>query len=73
MRVVRSPLLWAALLTAATGWAAESHQATGVKVGEVTPNSALVWVRLTASPARIARRPPRRARSPPRRLPTAAS
>ena len=62
MGVVRSPLLWAALLTAAPGSAAESHQATGVKVGEVTPTSALVWVRLTARPARNAEGPVRRGR-----------
>ena len=24
-----------------------SHQATGIKIGEVTPNSAIVWCRLT--------------------------
>ncbi len=28
------------------------HQATGVKVGEITPDSAIVWMRLTASPTR---------------------
>lgn len=28
------------------------HQATGVKVGEVTPTSARIWTRLTASPTR---------------------
>lgn len=39
---------------------AESHQATGVKVGEVTPDSARVWVRLTARPARNADGPVRR-------------
>jgi alkaline phosphatase D len=49
-------LLWAASLTVA----AESHQATGVKVGEVTPSSALIWARLTAHPARNAEGPLRR-------------
>lgn len=29
-----------------------SHQATGVRVGEVTPDSAVVWMRLTAHPTR---------------------
>ena len=29
------------------------HQATGVKVGEVTETSAIVWTRLTASPVRL--------------------
>jgi alkaline phosphatase D len=29
------------------------HQATGVKVGEVTHESAIIWVRLTAIPERI--------------------
>src|SRR6185436_3626623 len=28
------------------------YQATGVKVGEVTESSAIVWTRLTASPTR---------------------
>jgi alkaline phosphatase D len=31
---------------------AAAHQATGVKVGEVTDTSAIVWTRLTASPTR---------------------
>ena len=29
-----------------------SHQATGVKVGEITPTSAIVWTRLTAASRR---------------------
>src|ERR1041385_3516818 len=32
--------------------AAPTHQATGVKAGEVTDTSAIVWARLTESPAR---------------------
>src|SRR3954469_20144833 len=59
MGAVSSPLLWAALLAAAPA-AGEPHQATGVKVGEVTPTSALVWVRPTARPARNADGPVRR-------------
>src|ERR1700712_3662655 len=50
MGAVSSMLLHVALLSIA----AESHQATGVKVGEVTPDSALIWVRLTARPSRNA-------------------
>ena len=34
--------------------APESRQASGVKVGEVTDTSAIVWARLTAAPARNA-------------------
>lgn len=60
MGVVAS-LVWTALwITAAPGEALETHQATGVKVGEVTPDSALIWVRLTARPARNAEGPVRR-------------
>jgi len=33
-------------------FAQEPHQATGVKVGEVTSTTAIVWVRLTARPTR---------------------
>jgi phosphodiesterase/alkaline phosphatase D-like protein len=29
------------------------HQATGLKIGEVTDASALVWVRLTQNPVRL--------------------
>src|SRR5437867_10463170 len=32
--------------------AAESHQATGVKVGEISPSSALIWTRRTKSSLR---------------------
>jgi alkaline phosphatase D len=32
--------------------ASEVYQATGLKVGEVTPNSAIVWTRLTSRPER---------------------
>src|SRR5947209_1556030 len=52
MGATSSLLLWATLLAAAPGAAGDSHQATGVKVGEVTPTAALVWVRLTANPSR---------------------
>ncbi len=49
---------WTLLLLAALGPAAalaqESRQATGVKVGEVTDTSAVVWMRLTARAARRA-------------------
>lgn len=31
---------------------AESHQATGVKVGEVTSDSAIIWMRVTSKPER---------------------
>jgi alkaline phosphatase D len=43
-------LVWSVGGQAAT--AQESRQATGVKVGEVTPDSAIVWVRLTAQARR---------------------
>ncbi len=33
--------------------AAAAHQATGVKVGEVTDTTAIVWTRLTARPTRL--------------------
>lgn len=36
------------------GIPASIHQATGVKVGEVTDTSALLWARLTHSPSRLA-------------------
>lgn len=54
--------VWAAWLSFAPvpETAGETHQATGVKVGEVTPNSALIWVRLTAKPTRNADGPIRR-------------
>lgn len=32
---------------------AESHQATGIRIGEVTADSAIIWTRLTANPARV--------------------
>src|SRR5262245_31931890 len=35
--------------------ATPAYQATGVKVGEVTDSSAIVWTRLTAAPARNAK------------------
>lgn len=39
-------------LATGTARAAESHQATGVKVGELTPTSAIIWMRLTRTAAR---------------------
>lgn len=46
-------LCTAALLMTSPAWlAAETRQATGVKVGEVTPTSAIVWMRRTASAVR---------------------
>jgi alkaline phosphatase D len=54
MGAVLSLLLWSVLSAAPEVAPGEPHQATGVKVGEVTPNSALVWVRLTARSARSA-------------------
>lgn len=33
---------------------AQSHQATGVKIGEVTPDSAVIWARRTAGANRLA-------------------
>lgn len=41
-------LLFCGTLAAIAPALAETHQATGVKVGEVTPSSALVWMRCTA-------------------------
>ena len=32
----------------------QSRQATGVKIGEVTPDSAVIWARRTASASRLA-------------------
>jgi alkaline phosphatase D len=40
------------LLTGSLAWGQVSHQATGVKVGEVSSDSALVWMRVTANPER---------------------
>src|SRR5262249_27585504 len=41
-------------LAAVTGSAQEFRQATGVKVGEVTDSSAIVWMRVTAKAGRNA-------------------
>ena len=46
--------LTAASLVPAHAAAAESHQATGVKVGEISPHSALLWTRRTKSSLRRA-------------------
>jgi alkaline phosphatase D len=40
------------IVRAAEDGAEPPHQATGVKVGEVTDSSAIVWTRLTAAPSR---------------------
>lgn len=49
---------WMALGLGASAYAAavpgETHQATGVKVGEMTPESARFWLRRTASSQRLA-------------------
>ncbi len=45
-------LLAMTMLAAAPAVAQESRQATGVKVGEVTPNTAIVWMRLTKNATR---------------------
>ena len=47
-------VVWAAVLLPPVVLAQETHQATGVKVGEVTPDSAVVWMRLTQHAARNA-------------------
>jgi alkaline phosphatase D len=39
----------AAIFASAAGAANGPHQATGIKIGEVTSDSAIVWVRLTAA------------------------
>ena len=50
-------------LTAGPAAAQESRQATGVKVGEVTDTSAVVWVRLTAKAGRNTEGPKRDGRA----------
>jgi len=42
--------LWAALVSSGASAAAPVYFATGIKIGEVTQDSAIVWVRLTAAP-----------------------
>jgi alkaline phosphatase D len=47
----------ATLLGGAVLWsqpASESRQATGIKIGEVTPDSAVIWTRRTATAGRLA-------------------
>jgi alkaline phosphatase D len=51
-----------AVLLAPAGVAQETRQATGVKVGEVSENSAIVWMRVTAKASRNAEGPVRRGR-----------
>ena len=43
----------------AVGQGAAAHQASGVKVGEVTDTTAIVWTRLTASPTSLAQSSPK--------------
>ena len=45
-----------AIVLCCTSLAAQDgpHLANGIKIGEVTPNSAIVWVRLTAAKERVA-------------------
>src|SRR6476661_1713561 len=45
--------LTAASLIPAHAAPTASHQATGVKIGEITPESALIWVRRTQSSRRL--------------------
>src|SRR5687768_10749472 len=49
--VAAGAALYAASAEAAQPANPAAHQATGVKVGEVTDTSALIWTRLTAQPA----------------------
>src|SRR5262249_35672116 len=60
MGVMSSYWLWIALLAAAPEATGQAPQATGGKVGEGAPTSALVWGRLAAPPVRKARGPVRR-------------
>ncbi|GMU25087.1 MAG: hypothetical protein AMXMBFR13_51580 [Phycisphaerae bacterium] len=50
--MLSSELLVVAMLASTIAAAPEKHQATGVKVGEVTPESAVIWVRRTAQSVR---------------------
>ena len=52
----RDFLAWSAAALATPGFGAESltHQATGVKIGEITPASVRFWTRRSRSPARFA-------------------
>jgi len=53
VKITRRRALWVALLVSCgAGGAQETRQATGVKVGEVTETSAVVWMRMTAKTAR---------------------
>ena len=54
-RLTRRDML-AATLASTTLWGkepAEIHQATGLKIGEITPTSAVIWTRRTQSAARL--------------------
>ena len=55
--VARSAALASAATALDPAWAAPedspARQATGTRVGEVTPDGAVVWVRLTANPTRV--------------------
>jgi alkaline phosphatase D len=50
---VPSGLLASIVLVGSTAWAAPPYQANGVKVGEVTHTSAIIWTRLTRNPKRL--------------------
>jgi len=71
---MHSPIPKTLLILAATALAAcgepaaeGPYQATGIKIGEITPSSAIIWTRLTEKPERVANdmiRPPVRYRRP---------
>lgn len=52
--MLSTTLLWLGAALVQSGQSAESRQATGVKVGEVTQTSAIVWMRVTAKASRNA-------------------
>jgi alkaline phosphatase D len=52
-RIVPSALVACTLLSATLAPAAPPYQANGVKVGEVTQTSAIIWTRLTRNPERL--------------------
>lgn len=54
------PVVLSLVMLASPSAGAEAHQATGVKVGEVTDTSAIIWTRLTAKASRNAEGVPRR-------------
>jgi alkaline phosphatase D len=46
-------VLVAVLLNASQAWSGSPYMATGIKIGEVTSNEAIVWVRLTRDAERV--------------------